>query len=195
MRRKEERENFEEFSLNLEEEEEQVGRNRELEDIGTLKKDVAENVKVCLMKIYKKRENKLMRNEDDFTNLARKLSHKIREEIMERHQLSYNNLVGVTLSQQDREEIVDEVLFYCIINKIVRKSLLRPEFSEVQHEFEELVKGFCEDFHQRVWESIRLYKGSMKEKEVRTCYEETIVYSIRQILAERSSQVGPSSGN
>ena len=136
---------------------------------------------------------KVIENDQDFSNLARKLSVKIREDIMERHQMCNNNLVGVSLSQQDREGIIDQVRLYFVMNDIIRECLclLRPEFSEVQHEYKELVGKFCEEFHQKVGESIRVLRGSLKEEEVRTCYEKTIYYCISQTLDERESGLEP----
>ena len=170
-------------------------RRREADDIMALKCDVAEDVKSCLMKIRMSSQIRkvIIENDQDFSNLARKLSVKIREGIMERHQMCNNNLVGVSLSQQDREEIIDQVRLYFVMNDIIRECLclLRPEFSEVQHEYKELVGKFCEEFHQKVGESIRVLRGSLKEEEVRICYEKTIYYCISQTLDERESGLEP----
>ena len=192
-----EKEDSPDFPLELnkeEEEEEGELRRREVDDITALKYDVAEDVISCLKKIrMSSQTRKVIENDQDFSNLARKLSVKIREDIMERHQMCNNNLVGVSLSQQDREGIIDQVRLYFVMNDIIRECLclLRPEFSEVQHEYKELVGKFCEEFHQKVGESIRVLRGSLKEEEVRICYEKTIYYCISQTLDERESGLEP----
>lgn len=83
--------------------------------------------------------------EADFTALAKKLSHQTRNKIMERYQLINGTVAGVVLTQQDKEDIVEQVEFYVIIHSIVRDCLLQLGFSEDHRE----VHSALERKHER----------------------------------------------
>ena len=178
LKGKKEKEDPEESHLFLDLNKEEERRKQEI-DVMNLKYKVADTVKRCLMK---KREKKAIEKDEDFTNLARNLSLLIRGEIMERHQLCANTLLGVSLTEQDREGIKDQVHFYFVIDDIVRDCLIRLGFSQNQQGYEEHARRFCEEFHRKVRESIRVLKGSMKEEEVRSQYESTIIFNISQSI-------------
>ena len=175
------RQEVKEDSVDEDEEEEKVMRKREEDDVTSLKIEVADSVKESLMKFY----SQGVLSHTDFCDLAKELSHKFRGQVMERHLLCNTNLVGVSISQQDREAIHDYVQFHFVIDNIVRNCLVYLGISGDHHEYGDLQRRFCGEFNQKVAESIGLFKRSIK-MDVITCYEKIIYDCIRHSLGEKN---------
>ena len=141
-----------------------------MRDVDRLKKDVAGNVRKCLMKVYGK-EKSLLRTESDFSRAARNISVRAREEIKESYLMTHENLAGITLTEEDRlNKIVPGVVAFLIIRSIVEKSLMLAgtPLSET------LIYKFVEEFQDKIQ-----FRGRLSEEDIRRDYEHQICTSIQ----------------
>ena len=101
-----------------------------------------------------------IQTKEEFEVLAAEFSTQLREDIMATYMLSHSSLAGLVMTSEDRNSIIDQIIFYFQVKKTVNDHLCKY-FPPNSTQFISNLSKFTNQFSSEIKESYRMMHNSL----------------------------------